>query len=658
MKTEKETEIIERCQEYLEDSQQALQEDFQMMEKCQDFKVGDQYDRDVLNYNKAHRKHSLTINRILPIINHIVGTQAGNPKEMKVYNLRGGSYAAAQLLTHLAVHAADQAHLDFLRTDWFDDGATTGKGYLGILPSYEADPLTGDLLFEKLDPFHVFPDPNCRSYNLNTDAEFLTYERWESQEKIEGQYPGKKKDIMSGAHSGTKKSIWAGITSFLMPNRTQPSGYGEVKGKANDVRDKYRYQVRRTWWKDYQKVVHGYRNVDGDWRHAVVTKASQRRSMLELAKARPQEFQAFSDVQASLRYCKWIGDTLLDYSESPFASVIMFPIVPFYAYHQNGHIYGVVKNLIGPQEEMNWGRSQRLNILKRIANTGWIVNALPPAGRRFLESYGHEDGIALDKSKFGGGIEKMDPNPFPGGHELIAQDAAQDMTTIANVRTEQPEGDQKELSGRAIALKQQGSLTGSGPIFSNFDHSNEIATLTAVEFIRNLGIYDEAEIRAIVDMGDVINEEILTEADELLAKQGYRLPPPPTELVQMIQQAQGDPQLAAQVLDEARTEIETYQQLQQEYGALRQGVAENLVLHQIESLAYGKLGVRASQSANAPTLRLAQFAETMEVHAALVNSNQPGIAREDIIEASDIANKDAIKANPPQQPQPEGVNNG
>jgi len=59
-----------------------------------------------------------------------------------------------------------------------------------------------------------------------------------------------------------------------------------------------------------------------------------------------------------------------------------------------GYKAGMSEDAIGIQEEINYGRSQTLNIIKNLANTGWKGKKISDPYKTFLEAHGGEDGIA------------------------------------------------------------------------------------------------------------------------------------------------------------------------------------------------------------------------------------------------------------------------
>jgi hypothetical protein len=128
---------------------------FTRMTKCERYGVGNQWDKEVLEANKARRKFSITVNRIFPIINQLSGFDARNPKDVKVRCLRSGTQKGAEILSALAKHTIDLSHAIRQQNQCFEDGVRCARGFLEADVVFDEDPFNGDITIRKLDPFMV-----------------------------------------------------------------------------------------------------------------------------------------------------------------------------------------------------------------------------------------------------------------------------------------------------------------------------------------------------------------------------------------------------------------------------------------------------------------------------------------------------------------------
>jgi hypothetical protein len=649
-------ELLEKVAEYRRHGEDVSKGLFERMRKGRRFKIGDQWDEDVKRYYKSKRKHALTINRILPIILQLCGVEIENRKDIKARPVKGGTATAATIISSLVKHAMDQSFADFQKSQMFENGTSCGVGYLYVDKDYSDDPKNGNLKIKRLNPFRVLAD-RTEDYDLNISGKYIMFDEWYDKEKLKLEYPKAAPDLGDVSYSNSdQKSAWGSIIRYFFPAKTE--GYDSVDGEGLNEERMYKFRLTHTFWKQYRKCVYLYRVDEDSLAPKKITDESQMKYARELAKNYPQLASVYETTDVLLHHTKTCGDVFLEDIENPFPNVddptqgvTMFPIVPFYPYFVDGYAFGVVENLIGPQEEHNWCRSQTLNIIKKLANTGWIVKKLMGSYGEFLRDHGSEDGIVLEESKGGGSIKKIEETKLPDAHEFVAQRSAQDIAEIANVRIEKPEFDDKNMSGRAIALKMQSSMTGSATMFANYDYSIRIFATLLMEIIRNCGVYSEDEIRAIMDESDLINADMIQKATEALAQEGIEMPEAPGDVMSVLQQAQVDPSALSSLTGTIQAEMELYERAQQQFQQLAQQKAQEILFAELKSIATGKYGIKVDASDNSPTMRMAHFMELKDLHKILVESNQPGIAREDLIMASDIKNKEDIARSGVQVPQ-------
>lgn len=102
-------------------------------------------------------------------------------------------------------------------------------------------------------------------------------------------------------------------------------------------------------------------------------------------------------------------DVLLDDDWSIYRS---FTIVPFFPYFRRGRPFGVVSNLLNPQELLNKTSSQELHIVNTTANSGWTIeeNSLVDMDADDLAERGAETGLVLTYKRGAQPPEKIQPN--------------------------------------------------------------------------------------------------------------------------------------------------------------------------------------------------------------------------------------------------------
>jgi hypothetical protein len=78
-----------------------------------------------------------------------------------------------------------------------------------------------------------------------------------------------------------------------------------------------------------------------------------------------------------------------------------FTLVPYFPYWRRGKPFGMVRNLISPQEQLNKISSQELHIVNTTANSGWVVESGSLTGMTAddLEEHGAETGLVLEYNR-------------------------------------------------------------------------------------------------------------------------------------------------------------------------------------------------------------------------------------------------------------------
>ena len=166
-------------------------------------------------------------------------------------------------------------------------------------------------------------------------------------------------------------------------------------------------------------------------------------------------------IQKKMRKVRWTvtADTVVLFDDwSPYDH---FTLVPFFPYFRRGKPFGMVRNLLSPQEQLNKITSQELHIVNTTANSGWIVENGSLSGMTAddLEEHGAETGLVLEFNRGSTPPAKIPPNQIPTGLDRLGQKAASNIKQISGITDAMLGMDSPEVSGVAINAKQnRGSL--------------------------------------------------------------------------------------------------------------------------------------------------------------------------------------------------------
>ena len=659
---EKKEELKAKMLEFRIEAEDGNKAAFIRMTENERFKIGKQWDQDDTSFNEAHGKFSLTVNEVLPIVLDIAGTQEENPLEYKVRNVKGGTQTIAEIITLLTKNVMDKSMGREKASECFEAGVSIARGFLYVPIDYNNDPLNGDLVIKELDPFMVLPDPTCKTYDYNAEqggAKYIWVDEWEDKGKMEAKHP--EEDLKSAIYDVMPKGRWSGIMGRIFgggPNLHLKDDYrhydehntAEEELQGNVTKQTNNHRVSTCWWKEWKKGAYVQR-LDDPLNYLALTDprdikeakrlAEENENIRVIEKDRDENQLTVSILNKTVM----LGDILLEHIEDVFEGMNLYPIVRFAPYFDHGYEYPPVENLKGPQKLINYTFSSLVNILKNVANSGWIVNKTTQASKEWLEDHGGEDGVVIDKSKFGDFVEKIETTNYPTGFDIITERGKQNMREISQVQLEVPV--RKAESGRALAIREQQSIKTKGIIFRNWKQTNILVARVIVELIRNNDIFSDDEIMAIIDEEDLLDAKILDQAKGIIInqiqQQGGQIPQQP-QPPNPIRARNASVEMQAQMLDSFQDEMAIFQQFVEQVEQAAIPLAKEIILKLLRKVQQGRYGIKVDTSPMAPTMRMMRRLEALELDKQLIEGGRPGISRKKLIEISDVPDKEEIIA--------------
>lgn len=639
-------EILQKVTEFREDCEMGNADLFARMVKAEDFRNGKQWDPATEAYRRQKNKFCLTIPLVKSQVNQVVGAQINNPKDVVVVPERSGSATGARVRSRIVKHAMDSEQAIFEITHWFDSGVTTGLGFIGAFIDRHEDPRHGNLTIEHMSEFECGLDPNCLVYDINSHAhgaKYFIWEPWIDKDLIHEKYPKKRVDLENEGYPvsptdptgffgwlwNSGKEIVSSISRTLAGRQTA----------SEDTLEKYKYKVTHTWWRRPKQCVVMYVEGEPETEAMTFVKDADIKAAKRLAKARPDRVGIEKVVVNVICHTVRVGQTLLEHAEDELNGVMKYPIGVYSAHFSKGYRCGLTEDMIGTQEEINWTQSQKLEVIRNFSTYHWKIRKDMSGGKfpEQLRAHGDENNIVIDQSLGGGEVEKSQPRMNTSGLERSAEIAKENLKLISNVRTEDPSFDSKNLSGKAIALKQLNSQTGQASMFMNFDYAYNLFGRLLDEIIMANDIYSPDEIRAIVEEDDLVDTGLMLKArDEVesqLEQAGYEIPEPPPPL-----SVNPSPEEVAANHQQAIL----YDRLTRALDKLARPIAEDLLLEEIKNIRKGRYTTKVILSSYAPTMRMIEQAEYRELNQELIASGHPPLSRKRLIEASDVDNKEEI----------------
>ena len=652
--TESQNKTIEKVKRMRAEGMAGSDDLFERMVKSDDFRSNRQWDPVLRQAMEDKGKFALTIPLIKPQIKQIAGTEIKNPRQMTVKPSRNGTDTVSKLLTACAKQIFDAEKMQFEKSQCFEAGIAIGTGVMIAQKDKTEDPKHANVKMERVIEHEVLFDPTCIIYDINhreQGCKFVIWEPWVDKDLLKAEYPGKASELDAMGHSTTGEGIVFGVVNTVIDWMTSRRRRNDSQSFVNnnrtdtDVLTRTRFKVSHTWWREPKTCVWWFDNRETEMDALLLMEDKDIAAARKSAKDNPEVFSVEDVICNVMHHTIRVSDIFLEDRINEW-NTLMFPVFPFWPYLENGNKGSMTEDMIGTQEEINWLHSQSLNMVKQLANTGFVIGSDSFGEQKeWLEKHGSEDGVVIEKDKLGGFVEKIKPNEFPLAMTVLEQNAQENLRKESGVRLEDPTTD-KDRVASAIALKQQNALTGTASVFRNWDWTASIQADFIIEVIRNNDIFSEDEIREIVDREDLLDKEFMEEARQIvisaLEEQGLKIEPPADIDEQALQNASSEAQQL--MINQAQDDLRIFNEMQQAINAEALPMAEAMLLDSIHDMRKGKYSTKVGLSPLSETMRMIKSAELFELHKILIEGGDIGLDGDTLIDGTDIDNKEEAKA--------------
>jgi hypothetical protein len=466
-------------------------------ERCEAFFRGDQWRmEDKAKLKKVGRPY-LTINKIKPTIKNVKGEQIRNRAETAFRPRSEGLTEVATALTKVFKQIADNNQLNWKRSQMFDDGIITSRGFLDVRID-KTDSQGGEVRICNVNPKNVVIDPDADEYDPDSWSDVIVT-KWYTADDI--------------------AVLFSKADAEELRNRDSffPYGYDSI----DTYRDRFGDRRSAFYSSDYDQsnVERTIRVIDRQYRVLDKQKFFVERETGDM-RAIPEDFDdnriafftdtfGFAITSQLVRRIKWtvVADNVVLHDEwSPYDH---FTIVPYFPDFRYGRTLGMVEDLISPQENLNKVRSQELHVVNSSANGGWKVKTgtLTNMTLEELEERGAQTGLVVEVSDMEG-AEKIQPNNTPQGLDRISYKSEEDIKTISGVSDSMQGFDREDVAAKAIQAKQQSGQMNLVSVLDNLNRTDTILARNILCLIQ--GFYTEERLIAITGSSTTQEPEFLT----------------------------------------------------------------------------------------------------------------------------------------------------
>lgn len=366
----------------------------------QDYYDGHQWTSDEKRILEARNQPALTFNHIKPAVNAIIGIVERGRTDPKAWGRTPNDQDAAEVATDGLRYVADISRFNVKRRDALKDFLVWG--YCAAVQEVGED---GDISLKRIRPEEFFYDPYSRDGDFG-DARYMGIAKWMDEADLRDLYPER-------------------VDQISLTFDVAPGG------------DTFRDRPKDGWaW------------VDNRARRLLV-------------------FEMYKRKQGAFEKCVFVAGGILESGPSAFVDTRTGrprnPIIAQSAYVDMDNMrYGVIKDMLGPQDAINKARSKAVHILN-------VAKLRVDPGLLDIDSVRREwakpDGIIEARD---GQIAELGDRMLAPGHLQLLADAKDEMRRQSPTPGIVGRGGSSQ-SGRAILAEQQAGLTEQAPLLAQFD---------------------------------------------------------------------------------------------------------------------------------------------------------------------------------------------
>lgn len=406
--------------------------------QANDFYAGNQWNKEDKERLDREGRPALTLNMILSTVNAMIGEQLERKIEGVFRPKDTGDENTAFALNKITRAILDSNAFDDVEEMVFADGIITGRGFFDVRLSFKRN-IQGEVEISSDDPIDIIIDPEAKEMDPCTWSEVFV-SRWMTPDEIGEEYGWDKQEDLhllaeGGSHNHDDNFDYFDQTFGGEAQDLSQAGEANKLRRVRVIERQHFVVTKQYFWVDpetgaMRPVPFG---VDKETAEEI---AEINGHILHRRKGRRVRVTTSAD------------DVLLHDDWSIYRS---FTVVPFFPYFRRGNPFGVVENLIDPQNLLNKTSSQELHIVNTTANSGWVMqeDSLVDMDADELAERGAETGLVLQYKRGYEKPDKISPNSIPTGIDRISQKAASTIREISAVNASMMGAARADQSGRA-----------------------------------------------------------------------------------------------------------------------------------------------------------------------------------------------------------------
>ncbi len=425
------------------------------------------------------KKPALVLNHIKPACKIIFGLERLNRYDPQAKPEGKDDIEVAAVFTRLMKKTMQDTHGEYVLSDGFEDGVICGVVAYELPITFTRDAINGEIDFQTVRvPQELMWSTPWKKYDLS-DCRAVWRHKWVDVDDLCAYYPRHKAAILAGLEEVSMVDVKeAGQQPVMLTQGDPHDPYkADDEVRAQDDRDfwfdekKGRVRVLESYYPVYEPI---WLLATQDGRRVIqsTNEVKLKRIFQELVLRNPEA--QITLLQRNVRHIEML--VVLAATEHILEQGVPFPkdpdrypFIPFFADWKRDEIFGVVRSLRDPQDEVNARRSQ-ISWLTKATGDGWFVDQESLVEPEKFQSESRDPkGVYLVKK--GVNVKdprRMPPPNIPQGLFEILREAVNEIRSISLVNADLQGLREGHPSGVAMARADLRGQTGTASYFDNY----------------------------------------------------------------------------------------------------------------------------------------------------------------------------------------------
>lgn len=454
----------------------------ELMLRNDKFYRGDQWEAGDLEKLREEGRPALTINMVLSTVNTLIGEHATKRAQVGFEPSRGGAEGTSACLHKLWEIVENRNGFFYEEQEVFANGLVQRRGWFDARVEVCEEQFTPVIRIRSMDPTEIVFDPDAKRYSME-DWSFVGRTWFASLDDIITDY-GVSEDQVSALMAMGEDNAY-GVDAMLYAHTTfggmdsSSVSYLGEEDSAKTSRKRFRmlereYRVRTTTYAFVDPRTGDKRDVPMSW--------DQERMHAFAAQA---GLLVHRGSKNRIRWVVTAGNVLIHDDWSPYRT---FTKRPYFPYFRPGNPFGVVDNLISPQEQLNKIASQELHVINTTANSGWSVpkGSLVNMTTEDLKKHGSQTGVVLEYNPQKGKPEKIQPNQIPAALDRAETKALANLMNISGVNPQSPTREPgKTMNGHTVDFLAGRTVVQNQVVMENLARTREMVVEKFIELVQD-----------------------------------------------------------------------------------------------------------------------------------------------------------------------------